>query len=57
MSKTEEILAKQKRYLWPNHLLYYTEPIPLDHGDGLHVWDIEGNRYLDFFAEVQETVG
>lgn len=52
---TQEILDKQKKYLWPNHLLYYTEPMPLDHGDGLYVWDVDGNKYLDFFAGILTT--
>lgn len=52
---TPEILEKQKQYLWPNHLLYYTEPLPLDHGDGMYVWDVEGNKYLDFFAGILAT--
>ena len=51
----QEILDKQRRYLWPNHILYYTEPLPLDHGDGLDVWDVEGNRYLDFFGGILTT--
>jgi alanine-glyoxylate transaminase/(R)-3-amino-2-methylpropionate-pyruvate transaminase len=51
----QEILDKQKKYLWPNHLLYYTEPMPLDHGDGLYVWDVDGNKYLDFFAGILTT--
>ncbi len=55
MSKSEEILAKQKKYLWPNHLLYYTDPLPLDRGDGLYVWDVEGKKYLDFFAGILTT--
>ena len=46
------ILAKQRQFLWPNHLLYYTEPLPLVRGEGLYVWDVEGNRYLDFFAGI-----
>lgn len=50
--KTQEILEKQRKYLWPNHLLYYTEPLPLDRGDGMYVWDVEGNRYLDFFGGI-----
>ena len=50
-----EIIAKQKEYLWPNHILYYTEPLPLDHGEGLYVWDVEGNRYLDFFGGILTT--
>ncbi|NJN94862.1 MAG: aspartate aminotransferase family protein [Anaerolineales bacterium] len=51
----QEILEKQKKYLWPNHILYYTEPMPLDHGDGMYVWDVEGNKYLDFFAGILTT--
>lgn len=49
------ILAKQRQYLWPNHLLYYTEPLPLERGDGLYVWDVEGKKYLDFFAGILTT--
>jgi 4-aminobutyrate aminotransferase len=51
----QEILTKQKKYLWPNHLLYYTEPLPLDHGEGLYVWDVEGTKYLDFFGGILST--
>ena len=52
----QEIVEKQRQYLWPNHSLYYSEPVPLDHGDGLYVWDVEGNRYLDFFAGILTTI-
>lgn len=55
MSKTEEILAKQKKHLWPNHLHYYGDPLPLERGDGMHVWDSEGNKHLDFFAGILTT--
>jgi len=51
----QELLDKQKKYLWPNHLLYYTEPLPLDHGDGMYVWDVDGNKYLDFFGGILTT--
>jgi alanine-glyoxylate transaminase/(R)-3-amino-2-methylpropionate-pyruvate transaminase len=51
----EQILTKQEKYLWPNHLLYYAEPLVLDHGDGLYVWDVDGNRYLDFFGGILTT--
>ncbi len=54
-TKTSEILEKQKKYLWPNHLLYYTEPLPLERGDGMFVWDTEGKRYLDFFGGILTT--
>lgn len=52
---TQEILEKQKQYLWPNHILYYTEPLALDHGEGLYVWDVEGRRFLDFFGGILTT--
>ncbi len=52
---TQTILAKQQQYLWPNHILYYTEPLPLDHGAGLYVWDVAGRRYLDFFGGILTT--
>jgi len=51
----EEILEKQSKYLWKNHILYYTDPMPLDHGEGLYVWDVDGNRYLDFFGGILTT--
>ncbi len=51
----QTILEKQKTYLWPSYLLYYTEPLALDHGEGLYVWDVEGNRYLDFFGGILTT--
>ena len=55
MSKIHDILQKQKEYLWPNQLLYYTEPLPLERGEGVYVWDADGNRYLDFFAGILTT--
>ena len=54
--KKEEILEKQRKYLWSNHLLYYKDPLPLDHGDGMYVWDVDGNKYLDFFAGILTTI-
>lgn len=52
---TQTILDKQQAYLWPNHILYYTDPLPLAHGDGLYVWDTNGNQYLDFFGGILTT--
>lgn len=52
---TQQLLAKQKAHLWPNHLLYYGEALPLARGDGMYVWDEAGNRYLDFFAGILTT--
>ena len=30
----------------------YTSPISIDRGEGSYVWDVEGNKYLDFFGGV-----
>jgi 4-aminobutyrate aminotransferase len=54
-NKKDEILGKQRDYLWPNHILYYTEPLPLSHGDGLYVWDVAEKCYLDFFGGILTT--
>ena len=35
-----------KQYVIPNYTRY---PVCLVRGEGSHVWDAEGNRYLDFF--------
>ena len=34
----------------------YQEPISIERGDGGYVFDIEGNRYLDFFGGVLTTM-
>lgn len=39
---------------WLSH--FYDQPIALDHGEGRHVWDVEGNRYLDFFGGILTTM-
>ena len=35
--------------------LYYDPPISMDYGEGRHVYDVEGNRYLDFFGGILTT--
>ncbi|WP_420000598.1 aspartate aminotransferase family protein [Streptomyces boninensis] len=36
--------------------LYYGDPIEITHGEGRHVWDAVGNRYLDFFGGILTTM-
>ncbi|MFE3325805.1 aspartate aminotransferase family protein [Streptomyces sp. NPDC059176] len=36
--------------------LYYRQPIEITHGEGRHVWDADGNRYLDFFGGILTTM-
>jgi predicted acetylornithine/succinylornithine family transaminase len=43
---TAQVLDTFRRYVIPNYGRY---PICLVRGEGSHVWDIEGKRYLDFF--------
>ncbi|WP_055585204.1 aspartate aminotransferase family protein [Peterkaempfera griseoplana] len=35
---------------------YYRQPIEITHGEGRHVWDAEGRRYLDFFGGILTTM-
>lgn len=48
----QEILRKQKEYIFPAVFNYYSDPLPLDHGYMHHVWDVEGRKYLDFFGGI-----
>lgn len=34
----------------------YREPVSIDRGAGSYVWDVEGNKYLDFFGGVLTTM-
>ncbi|MFB9503828.1 aspartate aminotransferase family protein [Streptomyces aurantiacus] len=36
--------------------LYYADPLELTHGEGRHVWDADGNKYLDFFGGILTTM-
>ncbi len=48
-------VQKHKDYLFPAVTMYYQEPIALDHGEGMYVWDETGNKYLDCFGGVLTT--
>ncbi|ATL31720.1 aspartate aminotransferase family protein [Streptomyces formicae] len=50
-------LYDRHRAVLPDWLaLYYSRPLELTHGEGRHVWDAEGNRYLDFFGGILSTL-
>jgi 4-aminobutyrate aminotransferase-like enzyme len=55
-SRSEEIVRKHKQFLWPAVTNYYREPLVADHGSMQYLWDIEGNKYLDFFGGIL-TIG
>jgi 4-aminobutyrate aminotransferase-like enzyme len=48
----EDVIAEYKRHTWPAASTYYQDPILVDHGDGMYVFDDQGNRYLDCFGGV-----
>jgi 4-aminobutyrate aminotransferase-like enzyme len=55
-SRTEEIVRKHKQFVWPSVTNYYQKPLVADHGSMQYLWDIEGNKYLDFFGGIV-TIG
>src|SRR5262249_4690560 len=48
----DEILKKHKQYLFPSITTYYSDPLVTDHASMQHLWDVEGNKYLDFFGGI-----
>ncbi len=51
-----DLLERHRAVLPPWVGLYYDEPISLVDGEGRHVVDAEGNRYLDFFGGILVTM-
>lgn len=52
----ERIREAHRRHVFPAVKTFYDEPMPIVRGQGKHVWDADGNRYLDFFGGIV-TVG
>ncbi len=48
----QESLERQKRFLFPAIATYYSEPLMLARGKGLHLYDTAGREYLDFFGGI-----
>jgi ornithine--oxo-acid transaminase len=44
---SEELIALEQQYGAHN---YHPLPVVLERGDGVYVWDVEGNRYFDFLS-------
>jgi len=55
-SRSEEVVRKHREYLWPAVTNYYQEPLVADHASMQYLWDVEGNKYLDFFGGIV-TIG
>jgi 4-aminobutyrate aminotransferase-like enzyme len=50
------MLEKQKEYLFPAVITYYSEPLVLARGKGLFLYDNEGREYLDFFGGILTVI-
>ncbi|MEQ2194869.1 hypothetical protein XENOCAPTIV_004162 [Xenoophorus captivus] len=44
---SEEIYAREEKHGAHN---YHPLPVALERGEGVYVWDVEGNRYYDFLS-------
>jgi 4-aminobutyrate aminotransferase len=56
MSTNDSLQQRYEAILAPYLNPMYAKPISIDEGDGSYVWDIEGNKYLDFFGGVLTTM-
>jgi alanine-glyoxylate transaminase / (R)-3-amino-2-methylpropionate-pyruvate transaminase len=53
MSTTKsDTVRRHKEYAWKCATTFYEQPLVLERGEGMHVWDEEGTRYLDCFGGV-----
>jgi 4-aminobutyrate aminotransferase len=54
---TNRKLLDRRRRVSPSWMIsYHEDPIAIERGEGRHVWDVEGNRYLDFFGGILTTM-
>src|SRR6185436_20010542 len=51
MTKDEIILANRE-FLFPAVFHYYKQPLVIARAKDQHVWDADGNQYLDFFGGI-----
>lgn len=49
--KAKAIIERDQLVISPSYPRDY--PFVMDHGKGTHVWDVDGNRYLDFAVGLQ----
>jgi 4-aminobutyrate aminotransferase len=48
--KAKAIIERDRQYVSPSYPRGY--PFVMDHGQGTEVWDVDGNRFLDFAAGI-----
>jgi 4-aminobutyrate aminotransferase-like enzyme len=55
-TRSAEVVRKHKEFIWPSVTNYYQHPLVADHASMQYLWDLEGNKYLDFFGGIV-TIG
>ncbi|WP_121749978.1 aspartate aminotransferase family protein [Streptomyces sp. E2N166] len=53
---TKDLFGRHRAVLPDWLALYYEDPLEITHGEGRHVWDAAGNKYLDFFGGILTTM-
>ncbi len=48
--KAQAIIERDRQFISPSYPRGY--PFVMDHGAGTEVWDVDGNRFLDFAAGI-----
>ncbi|HSR69391.1 MAG TPA: aspartate aminotransferase family protein [Acidobacteriota bacterium] len=51
----DSLRREQLTHLFPVVKSFYREPLVLDRGQGVWLWDVEGEKYLDLFAGILTT--
>jgi 4-aminobutyrate aminotransferase-like enzyme len=49
---TETLMQRRTRLMGPNVRVFYDDPVHLVRGQGVWVWDTDGNKYLDCYNNV-----
>ena len=47
-----DLIARRRELLGPNFSTFYDDPVHIVRGEGVWVWDKDGNRYLDCYNNV-----
>ena len=48
----DALMKRRAKVLGPNVSTFYDDPVPLVRGEGVWVWDSDGNKYLDCYNNV-----
>ena len=48
----ETLLRRRQQSLGPAYRLFYEAPLHIVRGEGVYLFDADGNRYLDFYNNV-----